>query len=352
MTLQRRSILGAVISNTALGWIPAAVGLIFGHPTLKVVLQDALFGFVYSNCIGFPAWWLVPKIFVALRGRAQTVKVGTAVVVLVVCALAGCLVGTAILVGIGQLEFRRAWPVFRETSKICLFITLAFGTLATVIGTLEGRLQSAGEQLKERQLAEERANKMAAEARFASLESRVHPHFLFNTLNSISALVREDPAEAERMIERLAALIRFSLDSELAGLVPLSEELRVTRDYLEIEKVRFGDRLRYSIEPEAGTEGCQVPPLSVQTLVENSVKYAVGVRREGAEIAVRARLVAGELRVEVSDDGPGFDPLQSLKPGHGLDLLQRRLTALFGSAASLGMSSSEGRMRIEITVAA
>ena len=186
----------------------------------------------------------------------------------------------------------------------------------------------------------------------ASLESRVHPHFLFNTLNSISALVREDPAEAERMIERLAALLRYSLDSELAGVVALREELRIVRDYLEIEKVRFGDRLRYRIEADEAAVSQTVPALSVQTLVENSVKYAVGALRDGAEIVVSARVEDGRLRVEVSDDGPGFEPASSLKPGHGLDLLQHRLTSLFGSSASLEMTAREGHTLIAISVTA
>ncbi len=154
------------------------------------------------------------------------------------------------------------------------------------------------------------------------------------------------------MIERLSALLRFSLDSELAGVVTLREELRIVRDYLEIEKVRFGSRLRYRIEADEAAESQQVPALSVQTLVENSVKFAVNTRRDGADIVVAARLHNGQLRVEVSDDGPGFEPASSMKPGHGLDLLQRRLAALFGSSASLEMTAHDGRTMIAISVGA
>jgi LytS/YehU family sensor histidine kinase len=211
-------------------------------------------------------------------------------------------------------------------------------------------LESVKEQLHVRQIAEERERKIAAEARFASLESRVHPHFLFNTLNSISALVREDPAEAERMIERLSTLLRYSLDSEVAGVVALREELRIVRDYLEIEKVRFGDRLRYRIDADPAAELQQVPALSVQTLVENSVKYAVGAMQQGAEIVVLARFQNGRLRVEVSDDGPGFEPASSMKPGHGLDLLRQRLISLFGSSASLEMTARDGRTMVLISL--
>jgi len=106
------------------------------------------------------------------------------------------------------------------------------------------------------------------------------------------------------MIERLSALLRYSLDSDVAGLVPLREELRVVGEYLGIEQVRFGLRLRYRIEAAEGAGERMVPALSVQTLVENSVKYAVGASRHGAEIVISAALQDGVLRVTVSDDGP------------------------------------------------
>ena len=346
------SVFRLLLTNTGLGLIPTVLALVFSRATLASFAETAFQGFLYANCIGFPSWYLVPRTLCRLRGRSSLLRAMATVGVLVVCAVAGCLAANLVLVSVGIIQISELWKVFGWTVRICLLITVAFGLLTSVIGTLQDRLQSTSNALRQREIAEERAQKMAAEARFASLESRVHPHFLFNTLNSISALIREDPVLAERMIERLSALIRFSLDSELSGLVPLAEELRVVRDYLEIEKVRFGERLRYSVEIGTGTETWQVPPLSVQTLVENSVKYAVGTRREGAAILVRSRIDNGRMRIEVSDDGPGFDPASSLKPGHGLDLLSRRLTALFGAAASLEMAEREGRMCMEISVAA
>src|SRR5207245_321098 len=120
---------------------------------------------------------------------------------------------------------------------------------------------------KERDEAE--ARRLAAEAQLASLEARVDPHFLFNTLNSIAALVRDRPADAERVIEQLAALMRSSLD-RTASLVPLEDELAVVASYLDIERVRFGNRLRFAIAPPAGAGRGLVPRLSVQTLAENS----------------------------------------------------------------------------------
>jgi LytS/YehU family sensor histidine kinase len=169
----------------------------------------------------------------------------------------------------------------------------------------------------------------------------VQPHFLFNTLNSIAALVHDDPAGAERMTGQLASLLRSALDSTATPLVPLDEELRVVRAYLDIERVRFGDRLRYDVDLTDGTASAIVPRMALQTLVENSVKYAVSPRREGASICVTAVASNGRLRVMVEDDGPGFDAARRPE-GHGLALLDARLAMLFGDRASMRVDSRAG----------
>ncbi len=221
--------------------------------------------------------------------------------------------------------------------------------MITVFEGLSYRLQAARIELRNRELAEERANKLASEARLSSLESRIHPHFLFNTLNSISALIREDPARAERTVERLAALLRYSLDVHTRPLVPLHQELRIVEDYLEIEKTRFGDRLRYALVVAPDIGELEVPPMAVQTLVENSIKHAIADSRRGGEVRVEARFQSGELLLEVSDDGPGFD-LGALLPGHGLDNLQERLAALFPGAARLQVTRREGRTVVAVSL--
>jgi LytS/YehU family sensor histidine kinase len=197
---------------------------------------------------------------------------------------------------------------------------------------------------KERDEAD--ARRLATEAQLASLESRVQPHFLFNTLNSISALIHEDPAGAERMTGQLAALMRSSLDQQ--PLVTIEDELRTVRNYLEIERVRFGDRLRFALDVPAGTTAVMVPCLSLQTLVENSIKFAVP-RRDGASVAIRAIGSNGHVRLEVEDDGPGFDT-SLLREGHGLELLRSRLAMAFGDRAALHIDSRPGRTCIAMDV--
>ena len=250
-------------------------------------------------------------------------------------------VGTAIAVGLLVLVGHvRGWNGFLEavqdTIRIAIAMTLVFGIYTTITRALKIQL-------------DETSRRMATEAQLASLESRVNPHFFFNTLNSIAALTREDAARAERMTTQLASLMRASLETGSTPLVPLAQEIQSIRDYLEIEHVRFGDRLRFDIDLADEAAGALVPRLALQTLVENSVKYAVSPRRDGAKVAVSARREDNRVRVEVSDDGPGFDA-GSIPEGHGLALIRDRLRLLYGGDAALSVSSHPGHTTVAIVV--
>jgi LytS/YehU family sensor histidine kinase len=204
-------------------------------------------------------------------------------------------------------------------------------------------------RLLEKEIAEERARKLAAEARLRSLESRIHPHFLFNTLNAISSLIAVDPARAEQIVCRLATLLRASLDASNQPLIPLRQELAMVESYVDIEKVRFGDKLRGAVEVPAELLDSQVPPYSVQSLVENAVKHGITPQSGGGEFLVKASADTGSLRIEVQDTGPGFD-LAAIRAGHGLDNLVERLSALFGEKARLNVLRRDGNCVVEMVL--
>jgi LytS/YehU family sensor histidine kinase len=151
------------------------------------------------------------------------------------------------------------------------------------------------------------------------------------------------------MTGQLASLLRSALDSTATPLVPLAQELRIVRAYLDIERVRFGDRLRYDVHLEDGTASAIVPRMALQTLVENSVKYAVSPRREGGSIRVIATAANGHVRVTVEDDGPGFNAAHRPE-GHGLALLEARLAMLFGDRATMSVVSHPGETRVTLDV--
>jgi LytS/YehU family sensor histidine kinase len=167
------------------------------------------------------------------------------------------------------------WREFQGSYPFSIVITLAVGLTLTTYQTLRHQLQSATLQLRTKQVEQERAYKLLAEARLSSLESRLHPHFLFNTLNSIAALIPRDPQRAEDTVGKLASLLRFSLATSQSGFVTLAQELKFVRDYLEIESTRFGARLQYEIDVPDALMELKTPPMALQSLVENAVKHVV-----------------------------------------------------------------------------
>ncbi|MGS1016576.1 sensor histidine kinase [Allosphingosinicella humi] len=188
---------------------------------------------------------------------------------------------------------------------------------------------------QERQLVDARS--AAQQAQLAALRYQLNPHFLFNTLNSISALiVTRRNEDAEHMTDKLSSFLRTSLSCDPAQLVPLEEELALIEEYLAIEAVRFGDRVRVAIDcpPEAGE--ALVPGFLIQPLVENAIKHGVAPSRDPVTIAVRAVVEGGDLMITVENDSPA--PGRTARAGRtgvGLVNVQQRLEAVYGKRASL-----------------
>jgi two-component system sensor histidine kinase AlgZ len=308
-----------------------------------------IYSVLFANIIGTLACVVMPKVWPLVAGRRSVAKWSIAAVALMLIAFVGCTLASTLLLLMGFSTYDTFLHDYKTSLELSILITLIFGIAATAYETLRHQLEQTTLELRTKELERERALKLATEARLSSLESRLHPHFLFNTLNSVSSLIREDPQQAERLIERMAALLRFSLDSTQAGSVAVEKEMKIVGDYLEIEKARFGDRLRYEIHMPSNTNGVEVPPLTIQTLVENSVKYAVASRREGGFIRINGQMVDSRIHIEVSDDGPGFG-VDSLLPGHGLDNLQSRLLALYGMDAALALARGEHGMSVTVSV--
>lgn len=299
---------------------------------------------IYANCVGTLLALTMPIVARHCFARGARTKWLILFAAIAVVAVIGTFIANLILYAVGYIPQGRFgdWAVGSLSSAIT--ISLVIGGAVTAYESVRHRLEDATVALRTKERDEAEALRLAAEAQLASLESRVQPHFLFNTLNSIASLIHEDPRGAEKMTTELASLLRSSLDSQ-APLVALDEELRVVRNYLEIERVRFGDRLRYDIELDADSRARPIPRLAVQTLVENSVKFAVSPSRAGATIIVRAVADRDRTHVEVEDNGPGFD-VSAAREGHGLALIRARLAMLFGDAVQLHVDSRPGRTRV------
>ena len=261
----------------------------------------------------------------------------------------GCLLAQTLGMLIGFASPAQFWTQYLHTLRVAMPLAIIFGTGAMVHASLRGRVESIEIELREKDVAAERARKLAAEARLRSLEAQIHPHFLFNTLNSISSLITSNPARAEQIVDKLAVLLRASLDLGGQPLIALQQELAIVESYLDIERARFADKLRSSIAVPAELENARVPPMSVQSLVENAVKYGVNPRSQGGEVAVMAASDKGKLHIEIRDPGPGFD-LSAVPAGHGLDNLVSRLDALFGANARLNVLRRDGISVVEMVL--
>jgi LytS/YehU family sensor histidine kinase len=302
----------------------------------------ALFGtvLIYALAIAAPAHIVLGRIFPLTWGGAA-VQWTLFVVILAAIAAAGSAGATLIVVGLGVETGMVFGTLLTRSMTIAVFLALLMGIVQAMLQRLRDDLHATERKLHAQTLEHERALKLASEARLAALEARVHPHFLFNALNTVSSLIPETPERAERLVERMAAVLRFSLDAHTARLVPMEQEIKIVRDYLEIERARFGDRLRYAVELDEGLDEVRVPPFAVQTLVENSVKFAVAPDRKGGAIRVRASRNGDRVRLEVSDTGSGFT-LHDAPAGHGLDLLRDRLSLTFGTPDALRVSRGDG----------
>jgi two-component system LytT family sensor kinase len=183
------------------------------------------------------------------------------------------------------------------------------------------------------ELAQSSLKTQLAQARLRALKMQLHPHFLFNTLHSISSLVLEDPPKANSMIARLGDFLRLTLENSDQQLVSLKEETEFLRCYLEIEQVRFGDRLTPAFELEPQTLSVQVPHLILQPVVENAIQHAIAPRATRGHINIEAKRLNSLLRLEVRDNGPGIASNGDLlrTEGVGLSNVRARLHQIYGS---------------------
>ena len=197
-------------------------------------------------------------------------------------------------------------------------------------------------QLQQQKEAALKAYAMAHEAQLKMLRYQLNPHFLFNTLNAISTLVLDGKAQtANGMVGSLSAFLRYSLDSDPVQRVSLAQEIEATNQYLGIEQLRFGERLRVRMDITPEARAALVPSLILQPLIENAVKYAVARGEQGGAIEIDARRDGDQLAITLRDDGPGCVDFTERKNGHGVGLAntRERLSVLYGARQQFSIAN-------------
>lgn len=248
---------------------------------------------------------------------------------------------------VGRLPGGAAMPALLEGNRALLALV---GALLYLVSVLLQTLLLAFEEgrgERTRRLALEVATR---EAELAALKAQVDPHFLFNSLNSLASLCGSDARSARAMAISLAELFRATLRLARQRATPLGEELALLANYLEVEKVRFGSRLRWHFEVEEEARAVPVPPLVLQPLVENAVRHGIGLRPEGGEIHLRAWLHADQLGVTIENDLAAEAPTRTRGTGLGLELVGDRLRLTYPGRARIEVGRPPGRFRVELTL--
>ena len=176
-----------------------------------------------------------------------------------------------------------------------------------------------------------------------TLKSQLNPHFMFNAMNSIRALIEEDPDSAKIAITKLSNLLRYSLQMERMERVPLEDEVETVKNYLDLERIRFEDRLKYKIDIDRATQKIEIPPMMIQTLIENGIKHGIAKRREGGEIQLKSRLITNsngsKLKIEIRNSGHFSEELLKNSNGFGVSNTKHRLNLLFGDEAQFTLQN-------------
>jgi two-component system, LytTR family, sensor kinase len=258
----------------------------------------------------------------------------------------------AVLVGLCYYAMERVTGQLWDATMSSRALAFMYATKNLVIGVLVyGGLVSLSHGIeyyrryKERELRATQLTAQLSRAELEVLKMQLQPHFLFNTLHAISALIRPDPDAADRIITRLGDLLRMSLQSNGTQEVPLRQELEFVEKYADIQRTRFRERLSLRIESDPAALDAMVPSLILQPLVENSIRHGVEEREQPATIEVKAERRGARLLLSVTDNGPGFpDYVLTPVPGRGLGLVntRARLLALYGDTGRLDVAAAPG----------
>jgi signal transduction histidine kinase len=216
------------------------------------------------------------------------------------------------------------------------FAVLTYWVVLAVLRGMESR-----QRLRDERLCNAQLEMQLAQSQLRALRTQLKPHFLFNTLNAISALVLAEPELARRMIARLSELLRLTLEDDQSQLLPLLRELEFVRHYLEIQQMRFRDRLATHFDVADETLPAEVPSMILQPIVENALDHGLLAKVNRGTLHILARRDGGHLQLVVEDDGLGLPP-SGVVEGVGLANTRARLDRLFGAAASLRVQARDG----------
>jgi sensor histidine kinase YesM len=331
----------------SLAWIPYAVGyavVFITHIKLNATLAvlHSIYNIVPAALLGVGVIWICRKF---TPSSTHPIVFGAAQLVLALAYATLWCVIVPLMFSFERLLKGMEWQYTQFGSYALQWQFFAglmiYATIASIIYT-----RQFSQRAREEQARALRAEHLCTEAELNALRAQLNPHFLFNTLHSLMALVRTDSDAAENAIERLAALLRYSLKSKQNQAnddVTLSAEWEFVQNYLLLERLRLGDRLKVETDLPADTFAYLLPAFTLQPLVENAIKHAVAPHPQGAKVSIAARLENDCLRLEVKDDGSGVLPENVFaNGGTGLRVVRQRLETRYRGGSDFRVETAPG----------
>jgi sensor histidine kinase YesM len=326
----------------AAAWTPLAAiyALLIAQPGMGILdaIVGSLSSVVPAALLGVVIVGLTERIADAKPSRGRFLLVHTLLAIIYGAAWCG-----AIIASIYWGAPRDVLAAFMKDAAGWQFVSGLM--LYAVIAGIAAAIRSS-RRLREQEAAAVRSEALRVRAELQALRAQLNPHFLFNTLHSLIALVRRDPPKAEAALERFGDLLRYVLDvnRDLLDEVAVADELNFVRSYLSLEQLRLGDRLRIEEQIDADALDCLIPSFTLQPLVENAIRHGIAPQARGGTLRIAARLEGDRLVMEVSDDGGGASA-ESVGSAEGLGLraVRQRIEARYGTTSSFAVTTAPDR---------
>jgi sensor histidine kinase YesM len=311
--------------------------LIAGFTTLTGITKSFVISLIMSQSLGIPICSMMMFLLWIFKPKPERI-VSVAFIVII-----GIASGTLIGLQIGPFVLQRIFSIVPEQQQKNLLKTIilaiTFGSVASYFFYSKARFRVSEEVIQQERIKRLSSEKEALEANLRLLQAQIEPHFLFNTLSNVLSLIDTDPAHGKSMLVDLIHYLRTSLSRTFPDPITLDQEMDMIKAYLNIQKIRMGERLRFKIELPEAVRKHPFPPMLLQPLVENAVKHGLEPKMEGGEIMIKVTEETDLIRIEVTDTGNGFSSFHNT--GVGIGNVRERIKLLFGEEGRLILEENE-----------